>query len=88
MSPAFMIFLVWLALALVASRFFGTRRLGARLALLFAAPWIVTVAYVTQGWFPAMLVAFSVPTVFGSESLMVSRTVKELLIERHVRRGT
>jgi hypothetical protein len=88
MSSAFMIFIIWLALAFVASRFFGIRRLWARLTLLCAAPWIVMVAYVTQGWFPATLVALSVPTVFGSELLMVLRSANALLIERRVRRGT
>ena len=82
MSPAFFLFLVWLALGLVGSRLAGDRRLAARTGLLLAAPLLVLVAYATQGWFPALLVTLSVPTICGAELRLLGRLGRALLSRR------
>lgn len=89
MSPAFILFLVWLALGLVGSRLAGDRRLAARTGLLLAAPLLVLVAYATQGWFPALLVTLSVPTIYAPELRLLARLSRALLAQRRgAPRGT
>jgi hypothetical protein len=78
MSSAFILFLVWLALGLAAAALSGERRLLARLGLLVAAPLLVLVAFATQGWFPALLVAISVPTLYWPELVLLSRLARAL----------
>ena len=78
MSSAFILFLVWLALGLAAGVLSGDRRLLARLGLIAAAPLIVLVAFGTQGWFPALLVAISVPTLYWPELVLLARLARSL----------
>ena len=78
MSSAFILFLVWLALGLAAGVLSGDRRLLARLGLIAAAPLIVLVAFGTQGWFPALLVTISVPTLYWPELGMLARLARSL----------
>lgn len=78
MSSAFILFLVWLALGLAAGVLSGDRRLLARLGLLVAAPLLVLVAFATQGWFPALLVTISVPTLYWREMVMLARLARSL----------
>ncbi len=85
MSPAFILFLVWLALGLVAHRLPGERRLMARMGLLLVSPLLVVVALVTQGWFPALLALLSIPTLYWTEAQLLTRLVRALLSAR--RRG-
>jgi hypothetical protein len=88
MSPAFILFLVWLALGLLGSRLSGDRRLSARMGLLIVAPLLVLIAYATQGWFPAVLVALSVPTLYWPELRLLARLARALLSQRRSRAGT
>ena len=88
MSPAVFLFLVWLALGLAAGRLSADRRLSARMALLLAAPVLILVAYATQGWFPALLVALSVPTLCGAELRLLARLSRALFVRRPARRAT
>jgi hypothetical protein len=85
MSPAFFLFLVWLALGLVGSRLPGERRLMARMGLLMVSPVLVLVTLVTQGWFPALLATLSVPVIYWPELQLLSRLVRALADAR--RRG-
>ena len=88
MSPAFFLFLVWLALGLAGSRLSADRRLPARMGLLLVAPVLILVAYATQGWFPALLVALSVPTIYAPELRLLLRLARALLRQRQGRPGT
>jgi hypothetical protein len=87
MSPAFLFFIVWLALGLVGSRLPGERRLMARMGLLFVSPLLILVTLVTQGWFPALLAALSVPTIYWPELQLLGRLARALLAARQLRKG-
>jgi hypothetical protein len=87
MSPAFILFLVWLALGLVAHRLPGERRLMARLGLLFVSPLLVLVALLTQGWFPALLALLSVPTIYWPELQLLLRLARALVTARRKGQG-
>jgi hypothetical protein len=87
MSPAFLLFLVWLALGLVGSRLPGERRLMARMGLLMISPLLILVALVTQGWFPALLATLSVPVIYWPELQLLTRLVRALLAARRKGQG-
>jgi hypothetical protein len=87
MSPAFILFLVWLALGLVGSRLPGERRLMARMGLLMVSPLLILVTLVTQGWFPALLATLSVPVIYWPELQLLSRLVRALLAARRKGQG-
>jgi len=82
MSPAFILFLVWLALGLVGSRLPGERRLMARMGLLLVSPLLVMVTLATQGWFPAMLATVSVPVIYWPEMQLLARMARALAAAR------
>jgi hypothetical protein len=82
MSPAFVLFLVWLALGLVGSRLPGERRLMARMGLLLVSPLLVTVTLATQGGFPAMLATLSVPVIYWPEMQLIVRMTRALVGSR------
>jgi hypothetical protein len=85
MSPAFILFLVWIALGLVGSRLPGERRLMARMGLLMVSPVVILVTLATQGWFPALLATLSVPVIYWPELQLLARLVRALTDAR--RRG-
>lgn len=87
MSPAFILFLVWLALGLVGSRLPGEKRIMARMGLLLVSPLLILVAFLTQGWFPALLATLSVPVIYWPELQLLTRLVRAILSARRKGQG-
>jgi hypothetical protein len=87
MSPAFILFLVWLALGLVGSRLPGERRIMARMGLLLVSPLLILVAFLSQGWFPALLATLSVPVIYWPELQLLTRLVRAILSARRKGQG-